>query len=60
MEPAGDGSSLLSLTRPVPRRIALGGRVFARLLLGGAGSHSVELEDGMRTTLQRIAADVER
>ncbi|QIK65765.1 SRPBCC family protein [Nocardioides sp. HDW12B] len=59
VEPAADGTSRLSLTRPVPAGMALGGRIFARLFLGGAGPHSDELEDGMRTTLQRIASDVE-
>ncbi len=59
VEPLADGTSRLSLTRPVPRGMARGGRVFARLFLGGAGPHSDELEDGMRTTLQRIVSDVE-
>ncbi len=60
VEAVGDASSRLSLTRPIPGRMPLMGRIFARFLLGGAGPHSDELEDGMRTTLQRIAADVER
>ena len=59
VEPADDGTCRLSLTRPVPHRMALGGRIFARLFLGGAGPHSDELEDGMTTTLRGIASEVE-
>lgn len=60
VEATGDASSRLSLTRPIPGRMPLSGRIFARFLLGGAGPHSDELERGMRTTLEGIAADVER
>lgn len=58
VEPAEGGGTRLSLTRPVLGRIPLPARAFAALLLGGTGPHSDELEDGMRTTLRRIAADV--
>ncbi len=59
VEPAADGTTRLSLTRPVPGRVPATARAFTKLLLGGAGPHSDELEDGMRTTLRRIADEVE-
>ena len=54
LEP-GEGTTTLSLTRPVPRRLTLSARLFAALLLGGSDVHSDELEDGMSRTLRRIA-----
>lgn len=58
LRPSGDGT-LLTLTRPVPRRLTLGSNLFARTFLGGADEHADELEDGMRRTLERLKATVE-
>ncbi len=45
--------------RQVPGALALGSRLVAPLLLGGTAEHADELEDGMRTTLERLRAEVE-
>jgi uncharacterized protein YndB with AHSA1/START domain len=45
--------------RPVPRRITPVSVVFARLFLGGVGSHADELEEGMARSVARLKAVVE-
>lgn len=58
-EVAPDGDrTLVTLSRPVPRRLTLVGRVFAAAFLGGVDGHADELEAGMRTTLERFALAV--
>ena len=56
---AGEGSTRVVQRRQVPRALALGSRLVAPLLLGGAAEHADELEDGMRTTLERLRAELE-
>jgi uncharacterized protein YndB with AHSA1/START domain len=58
LEPAG-GSTRLTLRRPVPRRLTRLSAVFAAALLGGADHHADELEEGMRSTLEALRAEVE-
>jgi len=58
LEPAGE-STRLTLTRPVPRRLTRLSTVFAATLLGGAEHHADELEQGMRSTLEALRAEVE-
>lgn len=45
--------------RPVPRRLALGSRIVAPLLLGGSDEHADELEAGMAETVGRLKAAAE-
>jgi uncharacterized protein YndB with AHSA1/START domain len=54
-----DGGTRVTMTRPVPRRLTVGSKVFATVLLGGADSHADELEEGMRQTLDRLRGTVE-
>ena len=56
---AHEDGTRLTVTRPVPRRLTLGSKLFATALLGGADSHADELEDGMRQTLDRLGSAVE-
>ena len=56
---AGEGNTLVSLTRPVPGPPPLTARLFAGALLGGVAGHDDELEAGMATTLARFKAAVE-
>ena len=59
-EPGTDGSATrLTLTRPVPKRLTLGSKAFAGVLLGGGDHHADELEDGMQRTLERLKETVE-
>ena len=58
LEPHEDGTRV-TVTRPVPRRLTLGSKLFANALLGGAFDHADELEDGMRQTLDRFKVAVE-
>jgi uncharacterized protein YndB with AHSA1/START domain len=51
--------ALVTQSRPVPRRLALVGRVFAALFLGGGSSHADELEAGMRASLERLGQSAE-
>jgi hypothetical protein len=44
----------------VPRRLTWLSRTFARFLLGGEREHADELEQGMRQTLERLKASLER
>ena len=55
----GEGRTRVVQRRPVPEKLSLGSRVVAPLLLGGTAAHADELEDGMRTTLERLRAEVE-
>lgn len=57
--PEGDGTRV-TLARPVPRRLTFGSNLVAATLLGGRDEHADELEAGMRTTLERLKACVER
>ena len=57
LTPEGDRTRVVQ-RRPVAR-LTLGSRVVATALLGGSDSHADELEDGMRTTLEALKADVE-
>jgi uncharacterized protein YndB with AHSA1/START domain len=59
LEPA-DGGTRVVHRRPVPRRITLVSRAFAPVFLGGSDGHADELEQGMRQTLARLKAAVER
>jgi uncharacterized protein YndB with AHSA1/START domain len=59
LTPDGDGTRLTQ-RRPVPKQLTGLSKIFAAGLLGGVDQHADELEDGMRTTLQRIKAAVER
>lgn len=45
--------------RPVPRRLSLGSRIMAPLLLGGTEGHADELEQGMATTVAGLKAAAE-
>lgn len=56
---AGEGRTRVVQRRPVPEGLSLASRVVASLLLGGSAEHADELEDGMRTTLERLRAEVE-
>lgn len=58
VEPAADGVRL-SLTRTVPGRRTVVGKVFAAIALGGKDGHDVDLQHGMRRTLEHIKAAVE-
>lgn len=42
--------------KPRPRSAA----IFAKLLLGGAEAHDAEMDAGLRSTLERLRAHVER
>lgn len=57
LEPDGDVTRV-SLRRPVPRRLTRVSKLFASVFLGGTHGHADELEDGMRTTLERFAESV--
>jgi uncharacterized protein YndB with AHSA1/START domain len=59
LTPDGDGTRLTQ-RRPVPKQLTGLSKIFAAGFLGGVDQHADELEDGMRTTLQRIKAAVER
>ena len=56
---SGEGTHVVH-RRPVPERITLIGRVFARFFLGGVDDHADELEAGMASTVQRLKAVAER
>ncbi len=58
LEPV-DGGTRVVHRRPVPRRLSLGSRVVAPLLLGGSESHADELEQGMAMTVARLKAAAE-
>ncbi len=53
------GGTRLVQRRQVPRDLTLGSRLVTPLLLGGTAAHADELEAGMRTTLERLRAEVE-
>lgn len=59
LSPEGSGTRVVH-RRPVPRRLTLVGRLYARMALGGVEQHADELEAGMATTLERLRAAVER
>jgi uncharacterized protein YndB with AHSA1/START domain len=59
LSPDGEATRVVH-RRPVPRRLTLAGILYAALALGGAVSHADELEEGMRTSLERLKAAVER
>jgi uncharacterized protein YndB with AHSA1/START domain len=56
---AGGGRTRLVQRRQVPGDLTLGSRLVAPLLLGGTSEHADELEEGMRTTLERLRDEVE-
>ena len=56
---AGTGRTRLVQRRPVPSDLSLASRIVAPLLLGGTAEHADALEDGMRTTLERLRAAAE-
>lgn len=56
---AGEGRTRVVQRRPVPEKLSLASRIVAPLLLGGSPEHADELEDGMRTTLDRFRVAVE-
>jgi uncharacterized protein YndB with AHSA1/START domain len=58
LEPAGSGSRLVH-RRPVPSKLTVLGRAFARLFLGGTDGHADELEAGMAQTLGRLKTTLE-
>ncbi|HSV39273.1 MAG TPA: SRPBCC family protein [Nocardioidaceae bacterium] len=57
--PEGAGTRLTQ-RRPVPKRLTLSGRLFAKGFLGGKEEHADELEVGMSRTLDGIKASVEK
>jgi uncharacterized protein YndB with AHSA1/START domain len=57
--PSGEGTHVVH-RRPVPDRLTLLGRVFARYFLGGVDDHADELEAGMAATVERLKAVAER
>jgi uncharacterized protein YndB with AHSA1/START domain len=59
VQPDGADASVLRLRRPVPRRLTWLSNAYAAVALGGMASHADELEDGMRTTLERLKETVE-
>jgi uncharacterized protein YndB with AHSA1/START domain len=59
VEADGPDACVLRLTRPVPRRLTWVSNAYAAVALGGIDSHADELEDGMRTTLERLKETVE-
>jgi len=58
LAPEGDGT-VLTEARAMPNPVPPLPAVFARFFLGGFSGHDVELREGMRTTLERIKAEVE-
>ncbi|MFI1566708.1 SRPBCC domain-containing protein [Streptomyces sp. NPDC020490] len=58
LERVPDGTRLVH-RRPVPARLTLLGRIFARFALGGEAAHADELENGMARTLAAIKRAVE-
>lgn len=58
LERVPDGTRLVH-RRPVPARLTLLGRLFARFALGGEVAHADELENGMARTLAAIRRAVE-
>jgi uncharacterized protein YndB with AHSA1/START domain len=58
VDPEGEGTRLVQ-RRQVPARLTVLSKVFAAAALGGQEEHADELEQGMRTTLERIKAAVE-
>ena len=54
-----DGGTRVVHRRPVPRRLTLLTRLFARVFLGGAAGHSDELEGDMTRSVARLKAVVE-
>lgn len=59
VEPDGPDACTLRLRRPVPRRLTWLSNAFASTALGGRTEHADELEEGMRTTLERLRKSVE-
>lgn len=59
LTPEGAGTRVVH-RRPVPKRLTLAGKAYAAIALGGATAHADELEEGMRTSLERLKAAVER
>ena len=59
LHPRRDGGTLLEQRRTVPHGVPVVADLFARLLLGGQDGHGDELEEGMRSGLDRIRALVE-
>jgi hypothetical protein len=58
-EPDGDATVVTEtreMFKPRPRSAA----IFAKLLLGGAEAHDAEMDAGLRSTLERLRAHVER
>lgn len=58
LSPDGDRTRVVH-RRPVPRRLTLLSKLFARYLLGGAPEHTDELEAGMAQTVSRLKAAAE-
>lgn len=56
--PEGGGTRVVH-RRPVPTGMTRLARLFATALLGGAGGHADELEQGMATSVARLKAVVE-
>lgn len=59
VEAAGDGTTHVVHTRPVPQRLSRMSHLFATTFLGGTDGHADELEAGMATTCARLKAAVE-
>jgi uncharacterized protein YndB with AHSA1/START domain len=55
----GPGGTLVVHRRPVPRRLTLLARVFARVFLGGIAHHVDDLESDMALSVARLKAVVE-
>lgn len=59
LAPEGKGTRLVQ-RRPIPKKLALVGKVFAGGLLGGGVQHADELEGHMQVTLEGIKAAAEK
>lgn len=60
LDPTPEGHTEVTLRRPVDNGLPLVARAFAGVMLGGAVTHAVALQDDMRTTLERLKDYVEQ